>query len=409
MARASTRTLLSLDRYSRIAGINPAHFNGGAGSSIFPQLGVCNSVWPQYTWQTIENVTSREDLATTIYEAEQDIKRVLGYSPALDWESNERHFFPRGDGYSWLRPIKTKWAKVHAGGRRAYEAIDTAYVTYSDEDGDGYDELATVTADTTLTDPQEVRVYVAGHGGERDWEIRQVKSVAIAGGTLTVTLDAWQLFATERLEAFPTNEGFQAIDVSDDNAYADTVELGREYNDTTEPSAVFRWIPGCGNCYQSSCAACSVGTSDGCLAVLEQEFGLVKPSMATYDDELASWMYGTNQCCVHPSEVALWYQAGETDAAYVAGRNRDPLNDYWARTIAWLATARLDKPLCGCGNVTLFFDEMRRDLARQDRNSSSVVDLTLLSNPFGTRVGEMRAWHRVSNIANGQVMEAGAW
>jgi hypothetical protein len=131
--------------------------------------------------------------------------------------------------------------------------------------------------------------------------------------------------------------------------------------------------------------------------------------MATYDDELESWMYGASQCCTHPSEVALWYQAGETDAAYVAGRNRDPLNDYWARTIVWLATARLDKPLCGCGNVTLFFDEMRRDLARQDRNSSSVVDFGLLSNPFGTRVGEMRAWHRVANLANGQVMEAGAW
>ena len=98
MARASTYTLLSLDRFAQILGIDPAHFNQcGAPSldpAVFPEEGRCSDVWFQYDWQKNDRV-SRETLARAIKAAEDDIAKVLNYYPAPLWFTNEVHTYPR--------------------------------------------------------------------------------------------------------------------------------------------------------------------------------------------------------------------------------------------------------------------------------------------------------------------------
>ena len=95
MARASKYTLLSLDRFAKIMQINPVHFNGAVGGTFWPDNGACEGIWPQHTWQTVEGLASREYLAEMIWQAEWDIKQVLGYSPALTWEESEPHPYPK--------------------------------------------------------------------------------------------------------------------------------------------------------------------------------------------------------------------------------------------------------------------------------------------------------------------------
>ena len=94
MARASTDTLLSLDRYAAVLGIPPPHFNQGFSNVIFPITASCPAVWFQYAWQNYDSV-SREDLALEIANAEQDIADVLGYWPAPKWIAQEAHRYPR--------------------------------------------------------------------------------------------------------------------------------------------------------------------------------------------------------------------------------------------------------------------------------------------------------------------------
>jgi hypothetical protein len=84
MARAEPSTLLALDRYAQIMGINPAHFNGGAGADIMILKNACADVWPQHTWQSPDRV-SRDDLADAIREAEEDLARAVGYYAAPMW------------------------------------------------------------------------------------------------------------------------------------------------------------------------------------------------------------------------------------------------------------------------------------------------------------------------------------
>src|SRR5688572_10128086 len=104
MARASTPTLLSLDRWARIMGLNPVHFNGASGDSVWPLTGgVCKDVWPQHSWQS-PDIISREELARNIHLAERAITRALGYSPAPTWFAEEEHNFPRYHNVGWNSP-----------------------------------------------------------------------------------------------------------------------------------------------------------------------------------------------------------------------------------------------------------------------------------------------------------------
>ena len=53
MSRAETCTLLSLDRFAKMFGINPVHFSGAGGSDIFPLKDGCSDVWFQRSYMKI--------------------------------------------------------------------------------------------------------------------------------------------------------------------------------------------------------------------------------------------------------------------------------------------------------------------------------------------------------------------
>ena len=67
--------------------------------------------------------------------------------------------------------------------------------------------------------------------------------------------------------------------------------------------------------------------------------------------------------------------------------------------IAWLATARLERPFCSCDNVVDLVKQLRTDLALVGGPLGYNTTLEQLNNPFGTRLGEIRAWQRVSKFA----------
>jgi hypothetical protein len=427
MARASTSTLLSLDRYAAILGIAPVHFSGAAipGTSpvVFPLSGSCSNIWPQYSWQASDQV-SREDLARAIHNAEMDIRRELGYSPAPEWIAQDVHRWPRQLRPEW-QPyalnanghgigFKTTWGKVIEAGRRATTLIDTpttgaGELVYSDEDGDGFYETATITVSTSLTSAEEceVKVYFEGRAAAPEWEIRPLKSVTISSGTLTIVADSWLFIDPDLWEAFPTDDGFAAINITGTNNFVDSVDVYREYTDHTVASAQFLWersgistigfINGvlCNDCGGSGCTVCGMPTQDGCLSIRNAELGIVAPSPATYDEDSGQWNAAAYTQCDAPAQVKMWYKAGEIDDRMLSGATCEPLSEYWAQTIAMLATARLERPLCACNNVTALANDWRKDLSETTSSVSYFTPSDVIGNPFGTRKGEVMAWQRV--------------
>lgn len=431
IAEALPRTHLSLFRYAQILGIAPLHFAGAVASSLDPQVfpvNGCDSIWPRYSWQDSDQV-SHEDLARAIQDAEHDIAAVLGYPVAPTWIAEEVHAWPRyhrREMYGLRRNvqganlgIKTKWGKVSAGGRRKVASVGTATtaggsLVYQDLDGDGFAERARIQLSTSLTDVNEIKAYFTGKSGAQAWEIRPVLSKSISGGTLTMTFPSWLFIDPNLQAAYPTSDGPAAIDCSTTANFVTAVDVYRETTDNTVASAQLVWEPEasnpqalgvfCTTCGGSGCAQCTLTTQDGCLTVRDAELGIVAPVAATYDADDARWEMTTWTRCHEPVSVKLWYRAGAFGNEYLTGESYDPLSGDLAHAIAWMATARLERAFCQCGNATALADHWREDLAKNTQSASQILAMTLLDNPFGTRRGELMAWQRISKMTSAVTM-----
>lgn len=409
-------TLLSLPRYAKIMGINPAHFAGAAGTTVFPVSGTCSSVWTRYAWQNSDAI-SHEDLARAILDAEFEIANYLGYWPGPKWIPNELHQYPRhyrpdiyGNGRNvrgQFKSLKTKWGKVIQAGRRAVTLLGTATtaggsLAYTDEDGDGFAETATVTMATTLTDVCEIKVYFTDKSGMQEWEIRPYRSKQITGGNAVIRFDSWLFIDPDLLSAYPTEDGIDPIPLST-ASYVSSVDVYREYTDFTVDSAEFYWEPGpfsgfCTSCGGSGCVACTLTAQGGCVHIRDSFRGFVVPTPSGYDADEDAWVDEAWTECREPDQVKIWYYAGELDDRFLQGYSCEPLSDFLAHPIAWLATARLERPLCACNNVFTLSQDLRKDLAFSGESGSYQVSEEDLANPFGTRKGEIMAWKRISSL-----------
>src|SRR3990172_8570631 len=363
-------------------GLNPAHFQRAYAAStnpvVFP-IGTCSNVWPRFSWQNNDQV-SHEELAFAIQSAEHDLTDLVGHFPSPDWVEQEVHmmtrefdrqYFSNGlDIRGLLKKVDTNYAKVINGGVRAVSLIGAATtasgsLAYQDVDGDGLEELAVITLATTLTVPGEIKVYFSGMGGDRDWEIRPVKSIVISGGIVVIKIDAWMLIDPELLSDYPTADGFRAIDISTPVNYVTAVDVYREYNDNTQVSAEFVWqsVEYPATCTVFSPNASITSTQNGVTMVADGELGLVTPVPATYVVADATWRTDAWTENIMPDYSRLFYYSGEYSNAFLRGFSTDALSDWWAQTIAWVATARLTRPLCGCASVTDMAEHLSEDLS----------------------------------------------
>ena len=414
MSIAFTPTLLSLDYFSFLLGMSGANFNQGTSAVIFPSAISCSVVTWQYAWQHADTI-SREDIAIEISIAEEDIAEQLGYWPAPKWIAQDVKQYPRhhrpdvfsGGGINvrgGSKSVKTRYGRIIAPGRRAVSEVKVptvgVEVTFSSEDSiAGFDETVTVEVATTLTDECEIKVYFAGHGGDPEWEIRPARTKAISAGTFTATFWAWQFIDPDEWTVIPTLD-LTAIDL-DDAVYVDSVDVYREYNDTSAVTAVFYWEPtpgsttiACPSCGGTGCTVCQLTTQNGCIHIRDAVRGYVVPYPATFDTDEEAWGATAWTECRDPDMVKVYYYCGDLSDRNLTGYTCDPLSLYWAQAIAAMATARLERPICSCGNSTALAKKWQMDRALSGQ-SSKAMSMSLLDNPFGTREGEILAWQRV--------------
>lgn len=412
-------TLLSLPRFARMVGLAPLHFAGASAPSTHPQVfptgSACGDVWPRYDWQKSDQV-SHESLAYAIKDAEESLAREVGYFAAPMWIAKEKQMYPRDfyregiyqvrDVRGFFKSVNTDYGKILGGGQRGVTLIETVTVAggslvYQDNDSDGLYETASITVNNvTVTDLCEIKVYFTGMDGQQEWEIRPYRTATLSGGVLDMTFDSWLFIDPEELSKYPTDDGFQAVDLSTVTPLVTSVDVYRVYNDISEASAVFAWengTPGCicTSCSGAGCPACSDTEQDGCIQVRDAEEGIIVPVPASYSD--GSWSITTFDVCRAPDKLNLYYLAGDQSNEYLRGISCDPLSDQWAWCIIWLAIARLERPPCSCNRLKNMFDYLREDLAHSVPGGSYYMGLDLQTNPFGTHRGELMAWKRVKH------------
>jgi hypothetical protein len=411
MARTSIRTLLSLDRYAKIMGINPVFFNGGdqinlpTGNVLFPIDNAQNNIWHQYSWQQNDQI-SREDLAEHISVAENEIINYLGYSPVPMWTAKERYNTPK-----YLRPeyrgnnllydvsgldfeIKIKHGYFISGGRRTASILSpTVAVNYTDDDGDGWKEIATITI-ATLEDPIEVKCYFVGHGGDPSYEIREPKSKTLNAGVIAFKYNTWQMVEPDLYEVFPMSDANNSIDFYDDTNFVGTVDIYREYTDTTQPHAVF---------ITNDVSDGYPYWQNGFVYSKDQDY--VCPVQGDYDLATQSWVRVYAQCIV-PDYVDLWYYSGMRQHFGSSYSFDDYMPNDFARAIAYMATARLERVFYANNNATSLATELRDDYLVSGQGTFKGLRRGVDSNPFGSKVGEYKAWqlmsrYKTSNSSSG--------
>lgn len=414
MTIASIRTLLSLDRFATIMGITPAHFAGGTAGSIFPVMTNCSAIWFQHPWQHGGQV-AREDIARAISDAELEIAHYLGYWPAPTWIQNEVHPYPKpaekgaiafGVDINYkAKGIDLNYGKFIEQGARAVSLIGTPRLIFSDNDGDGYSETVTAVEPTTLTNACEIKAFYVGHAGDTEWEIRPARSVTIAGGNVTMVFWAWQLIDPDLWETFPTDTGSYpvSLDLTDGTVYVGNVELYREFNDPTAIGFTAFWendslgSSWCSACGGSGCSSCMLSSQTGCIHVRDVHNGIVVPTPATYNVTTGAWEYTASIKCVEPDIVSYNYYSGDYSQLRLQGRSCDPLSNYMATTIAYMAVARLDRNLCDCGPVQALSDELRKDMIIRTKEFSPSFNMDVQLSPFGTHYGEVMAYRRLKH------------
>lgn len=412
-------TILSLPRFASIMGIPPMRFYRGMTPGVSPMLfssGGCDDMWFKYDWQDSDKASWMQ-LANTILNVEQELANLVGYWPGPMFMIEEEHdypnpYYPEFKGYGtnvagYMKSVDLKYGKVVAAGRRAVTLIGTPKTTsgtliYSDDDGDGFYETATIRLPTTLTDKNEIKVYYTGTNGEPDWEIRSPRSVKISGGFVTIVFYAWQFINPDLFEDFPTENGLEAIDISTTANYVTSVDVYREYTDSTQASVEFFWETSCEFCGGTGCSACSMPSQYGCFHFRNADEGIVALSPATYGSgqwTVSNWSEGRE-----PDKAILWYRAGAQDQRYLRGYTVEPLSQFWAQIIAYVATARLERPLCGCSNIAALSDKLREEYLLSVPGHSFFVTQEIQECPLGTKWGEVWAWKQIKHAVKDKRM-----
>lgn len=413
MALASIKTKLSLDRWFALMGINPLHANQVRLDDADNAL--CSDIYFQYNWQTADHI-SREQLAQTIAEVEEEIESWLGYHMCPDWEVDEWRptLRPMNAEYvnynvhdvrGYRQTVRADWGYFISGGIRAQTLVEAGVaIAYTDEDGDGYKETATVIVNTVAQDPNEIVIFYPGKGGDDAWEIRSTE-VSIAVPVATITFRREQAVIPDKLEAFNI-EGAEAIGTVDAD-FLDKVDVYRRYNDP-QAQASFLWEPLatglCGTCGGTGCTVCAYSTQTGCLILRgEPRQSLVGYWPATWNEDTLDFDRDTWAVSRQPDVVRLYYYSGWRDknSRYVSRLSAD-----WERTVAYMTAARLPRPPCDCSADTWRYWREDLNLASGDENGPATYNPLLsrvglanpLDNPFGSKRGELMAWRKISGL-----------
>ncbi len=419
MSRARTVTHLPLDRWAEVLGMDPRHFN--QVTTPAKSVTTCSTVWKQYAWQENGQI-GREDVAIAIAQAERMIADYVKYEVLPTWQVDERirvtqPGIPEIVNFGGMNlrgfnmGFQTSKAQIVSGGIEGKTLIvaGTA-VAYTDEDGDGYPETATMSFATTVDDPDEIAIYFPGEDGRDEWEVRPLndpltrrRSVTITAGVATVVAAREQFVDPDLWSALdPT-----AVPGNVDSNFLATVDAFRHFNDP-QRQVTLLWAPRpeiC-DCGDTTCPSCAHATQTGCLVAKDYRRGEFFFRAATFDSATGTFTAQDFAVGRNPDNLRVFYYAGFRDQS--ADAPNIEMSPEWARAVTYLSLTLLNRPLCGCNNVEALARQMTEDLALQnsvgEQSTSYQLSERALNNPWGVTRGAMYAW----NQANGEERKVGS-
>lgn len=419
-------SLLPLDTWRQIIGYNPWHFWQWA-NPIVPVTSACNTVVFQHGWQYADQ-GGRQDIIEAIELAEDRVSSedALGFDPAPKYHV-ETHEVPKyydlnldrigyvqADG-RWLTQIM-KYGKIQSVGIETRTLIGTADLTYSDDDGDGLEENWVATIATTVTNTDQIAVYVSAayrvddegisETGDK-YRIQPVR-VSISGGVATIRGKAWIMAKPILYEGVNP----LILDPSDATNFLPEVEVYWKYIDPTgttvdtsqgkliwwtRPHPYLCLCSSCGSTtpnIQNSLDPAAVGYAIARIGINDEDLGIVYFAEGQYNTVTGQWCSINWRNCRPPDQIEVRYFAGEP---LVNGQ----MNSRYQKVVARYAAADMPRRICACDDANKELHHWQFDIARSagmnDEAYGAVSDIDI-NNPFGTRRGHIYAWKEVRNL-----------
>jgi len=431
--------LLSLEDFRRIVGLHPFYFWGLSTGNVEPRYpndkpgSICLAYIKRYGWQGADYL-GRDDITNAIETAEKKLRDYLGFAIAPEYRE-ETVLWPR-----YYDPTRTRFANWDTSGRFISVALPfgSGYIqaigvesltsvgtvttaplgglVYSDSDGDGLNDTFTITIATTETDPNKIAVYFAaadrldGEPISERWRIRPVR-VSISAGTATIVGRYWLLakpILYEGVLSQPLDPQTLTNFVTSLLVYTRTTDPTGTTLATAQANVIWETEP-CHGAWYCSCNSCCGGSGPSYIpdsstdpaaygvAIARAGFrdatmGRVTVGEALYNSSTGFWQGIGWAACREPDRALVRYYSGyPLENGNVAHK--------WQTVVARLACAEMVKPVCACESANNLVHEWSFDLARvgganEERFSISEADL---SNPFGSKRGQVFAWQAVRN------------
>jgi len=404
---------IPLEAWRKTIGYNPYHFWQQA-NNLVPVVSACNTLVYQYAWQGLD-AAGRDDIQQAISEAHATMREYLNYRVGTAHVSKRVQY-----------PLTTtdQWETWQANGRFKSVNVGEGYlkalgvpiftpleeetpITYSDSDGDGLNDTFTIVATIPAGLTYE---RLAVTFAEADWldgwerseaEVRPV-NISITGATATITGASWLLIRPIRYEGVAKTQ-FNPNDTTlATNAFAQTLNVyalstdGTGQQVDTAPVVLHYernwrgWWGAYFACPDSVYIANATITGTGDTAVLN-----VPASGGIRDARRGAVSFAHWQ---QPDRVTIRYKAG---AEFAELGEHNIHSGEWQKTVAILAAARLTNRVCACdtANRRLWDWQFDRARAAGANNEQYTISERDLSNPFGTRAGEIYAWNKVKHLA----------
>lgn len=423
--------MLPLDTLREQISYHPWHFWGWQNSSIVP-VSECNTVVQEYGYQGADAV-GRNEMRRAINIAHARLREHLNYSIGRRWVTETvQHPRPKAYGQQFISPVggQGRWLNqrltegyVRAIGVEAFDILDAnTTVVYSDPDGDGLNELFTLSiagVDSNLN-VDEVEVYFIqsdrlNSDPERSyrWRIAPIEA-SLSGTTLTIKGRAWMLGKPILYQHYTINR--DGIDPSDSNNFVSELEVVRHYTDptgtTTDTSqAKFVWetepypVWACGtgsgiNYIDNSADPSALGFAIARVGIRDAMIGNVYFGQAIYNTTNDQWERVSYGNCRQPDRIEIRYECGARLGAL--GSNPTPTNNdaRWEEVITRLALAKLARRICACDVANHEIYRWQEDWGMQEGARSYTVSPNNLANPLGTRAGQIYAWNIIKNMLN---------
>lgn len=399
---SKVKTWLSLDEWAEIIGINPLHFNQLYATTYFSGVS-CDNTWYQYSWQGTDKI-GRDDVAQAIRQAEQKIAGVVGYNLLPDWEEDERqptvrpskptvyNYESRNARLMW-KSVRADKAHIISGGYRSKVGIETVAVVRYDDDSDSYFETVRIVVGTSVTDPDEIKVYYPGESGADEWEIRPIDvTIDEDAAQATIEFKSWQILKPD----FITELAPDAKDAEDDTVYLATVDVYWVYNNPATQCQLMWESDYDDYCAcTTTCYACQHLIQNACLRIRDFRLSEVAYIPGTYDSSSDNFTRDELTACREPDAVRLWYYSGWQDKRLAMPKSH--MDKFWKDAVAFFACALLDRPLCGCSNIEQFVLKWKADRAQSpEMGVGYAISRHQLDNKLGsTTMGALYALARV--------------